>query len=526
MIASVNDTIFIQTIKRWPRCIDERKLRPLMSYLDLLLRLHPYAYPVIGLSLILLYFIAAQWFSLLRRLPYPPGPPERFLTRNTGNMPHSKACVAFTEWGKKYGGISHFRIFNKHTIILNTQEDCANLLEKRSNIYSDRPSSAMLDLMGWTTFNAGFMHYNSRWRSHRRIFQQYFRPNASLNYRPIQTRKVNDLLYSLLTTPEDFMEHCRTLPAAVIMAITYDHDVSPKDDHFVNLADAANQRLSASVFPGASLLNAIPILRFTPSWFPGARFKRFGSESRKMVYEMRDVPLASVEDKMKEGKAPNCILAELLQGHKSQEEYEAAAGVAATAYAAGADTTVSTLGTFFYSMGSERLANFDDRASMPYIEAMHREVLRWRPVLPLGLPHAATSSDIYNGFYIPKGATVIGNIWAITHDPVKYPEPDVFNPDRFFRENGELNDDKVDAVFGFGRRICPGQHLASATLWLAIATILQNFDISKKVDSSGKEIPISGEYTDGMISHPLPFECSITPRTSMANKIISDAVKS
>ncbi|KAF8186023.1 cytochrome P450 [Pholiota molesta] len=511
-----------------------------MGFLDTQTLLFPYyTLLVAGVALVLLYLISQQWRNPLRKLPYPPGPPEgSFITGNMSDMPASRSWLAFEEWGKKYGGISHFRILNKHTIVLNSAEDIVELLERRSNIYSDRPSLPMVDLIGWSKWDVGFMEYGARWRYHRRIFQQYFKPEASINYQPIQTRKVNDMLYSLLKTPANFMEHYRTLPAAIIMSITYDHDVSPKDDYYVNLVEAAVARLSEIFFPGASLLNAIPILRFTPSWFPGAGFKRFAIESKRLTQHMLDEPLAAVEAKMKEGKASNCITAELLEDCKTDEQHYDAAGVVATAYAAGADTTVSSLGTFFYAMaicpevqakakkeldhhiGSGRLVNFGDRPSLPYIEAIHREIIRWKPAVPMGVAHAASDDDVYKGYYIPKGATVIANIWAVTHNPEKYPEPDVFNPDRFFDENGDLNDDEVESSFGFGRRICPGRHLASASVWLAVATVLQNFDISKKRDGAGNEIPIAGEYNDGLISHPLPFECSITPRSEAACKLV------
>lgn len=54
-------------------------------------------------------------------------------------------------------------------------------------------------------------------------------------------------------------------------------------------------------------------------------------------------------------------------------------------------------------IGTDRLASYIDEASLPYIQAIYREVLRWRPVLPLGIFHAATADDVYNGYYIPKG---------------------------------------------------------------------------------------------------------------------------
>ena len=54
-------------------------------------------------------------------------------------------------------------------------------------------------------------------------------------------------------------------------------------------------------------------------------------------------------------------------------------------------------------VGSDRLPTFDDRSSLPYVEALYREVLRWRPVTPVGFPHTSLEDDIYKGFYFPKG---------------------------------------------------------------------------------------------------------------------------
>ena len=38
-----------------------------------------------------------------------------------------------------------------------------------------------------------------------------------------------------------------------------------------------------------------------------------------------------------------------------------------------------------------------------------------------GIPHSADEDEVYNGYFIPKGATVIGNVWAIHMDPARYP---------------------------------------------------------------------------------------------------------
>ncbi|KAF8171853.1 cytochrome P450 [Pholiota molesta] len=499
-----------------------------------LLYLSYYTLPLAGICVVMFYGVFLRWYSPLSRLPYPPGPPERsIIIGNAADMPASKSWLTYIELGKKYGNILHLRTYNQHHIILNSFEDCVELLERRSNTYSDRPKIAMINLMGWE-FDAAFLPYGAEWRAHRRLYNQVFKAKASLNYRPIQTRKVHDFLFGLLKTPEDFMKHYRTLPGAIIMSTVYAHDVAPKNDLFVDLAEEAVGSLEHAVLPGAALVNALPILRFLPSWFPGAEFQHFCLEARKVLLRTRTLPLTSMEANMKEGKMSNCIAAELLENCKSEEERTRIIDVAATSYfVIYLLQTASSLGTFFCAMamfpevqakaqrdidliiGSERLVNFDDMSSLPYIEALRREVMRWRPVAPLGLMRAASSDDVYKGYYIPKGATVVYNIWAIAHDPTR----------SLFNENGELNNDEVLFPFGFGRRLCPGRHLASATVWLAIATVLQNFDIEKQRDSTGNEIPISGEYGDGFLSHPLPFECSITPRSAKARQTILEVAE-
>lgn len=55
------------------------------------------------------------------------------------------------------------------------------------------------------------------------------------------------------------------------------------------------------------------------------------------------------------------------------------------------------------AIGSDRLPEFSDRPLLPYVEAIYREVMRWMPVLPLGVPHSVLSDDNYEGHLIPKG---------------------------------------------------------------------------------------------------------------------------
>jgi cytochrome P450 len=58
-------------------------------------------------------------------------------------------------------------------------------------------------------------------------------------------------------------------------------------------------------------------------------------------------------------------------------------------------------------VGSNRLPSYADRTSLSYVEALYREVMRWRPPSPLNTAHTTIEDDIYRGYFIPKGKTFI-----------------------------------------------------------------------------------------------------------------------
>lgn len=119
---------------------------------------------------------------------------------------------------------------------------------------------------------------------------------------------------------------------------------------------------------------------------------------------------------------------------------------------AGADTTALTLQTVIGQLlgnsealrkareeidrevGPHRLPTFDDEPKLPYIVACIKESLRVRAPVPIGVPHSVSANDVWNGYHIPKGATVVGNIWAIHMNEAQYPNPTKFDPDRWIGE--------------------------------------------------------------------------------------------
>ncbi|GAV99790.1 cytochrome P450 1 [Lentinula edodes] len=165
-------------------------------------------------------------------------------------------------------------------------------------------------------------------------------------------------------------------------------------------------------------------------------------------------------------------------------------------------------------IGTDRLPTFEDRQSLPYVEAIYREVMRLHPALPLGLPHVSIEDDFYRGYHIPKGSkhrslkpirlTSVQDVWlyptygmAMNRDPDVYTEPDRFLPERYSESpTGPFESINNIYAFGFGRRVCAGRHMAENTIWLTIASVLATFTLGKAKDGKGNEIDIPGEYTD------------------------------
>ncbi|KAF7357531.1 Cytochrome p450 [Mycena sanguinolenta] len=431
-----------------------------------------------SLALLVLAAVALRVFHKVfrawqrRYLSFPPGPPPYPIIGNLLDLPTKLPWVTYTKWGIQYGDLVHISAPGQHVVVVNSVKTAVELFEKRSHIYSDRPILTMIEL----------------------------------------------------------------LTAAIIMATVYGYEVQPTNDHFVSLSESAVKKLSDAIFPGAMAVDTFPILRYLPSWMPGADFQQFAAEARELTKEMQEAPVNFVKQNMCDGMDSTSVVAKLLATNRYDEV--TIQSVAGTAYAAGADTTVSSLTSFCLAMalypeiqkkaqteintviGTDRLPEFEDRPLLPYVEALYREVMRWRPVTPLGVPHASTEDDIYNGYFIPKGTTVISNIWAMTRDESIYYEPDRFNPDRFFTADGQLNEDATILTFGFGQRICEGRHHADATIWATIVSVLSTFNIEKAKYATGKEIDIDPKYSDGLISHPEPFACSITPRSEMAKNLV------
>ena len=147
-------------------------------------------------------------------------------------------------------------------------------------------------------------------------------------------------------------------------------------------------------------------------------------------------------------------------------------------------------------VGRNRLPTFADSPRLPYVHAVMKEVLRWRPATVFGgVPHVATKEDWYEGMYIPKGTICIANVWHCNHDRAVFGDDvDEFKPERHLDENGELIPGPLETnkaghfTFGFGRRICVAKDLAAESLFIDTARVLWTAKLEPIRDENGKEV--------------------------------------
>ncbi|KAF7349920.1 Cytochrome p450 [Mycena venus] len=152
-----------------------------------------------------------------------------------------------------------------------------------------------------------------------------------------------------------------------------------------------------------------------------------------------------------------------------------------------------------------------------------QETLRWHPPTELGVPHRLMEDDIYQGMFIPKGTTIFANIRAMSLDESIYSSPKCFFPERFLPKPIGKGEPHFVSVYGFGRRVCCGQHLADQSLWIAIVSILATCTISSAHDENGTVIVPDDLMSDGVSSHPNDFPCIISCRDSRVKELVDES---
>ncbi|KAI0468450.1 cytochrome P450 [Xylaria cf. heliscus] len=503
---------------------------------------------------ILLAFAYVHWSGLGKRpKDFPPGPPTLPIIGNIHQLPTSQPHKQFQKWAEEYGPVFSLILGTQVLIVLSSDVAIKELFDKRSAVYSDRLEM----FIGQSLCSGGYrflmLRYGDNWRMFRKLGHQLLNTHASKAYVPYQLLESKQLLYEMLHQPEMFFESFRRYSNSLSTHIIYGwRTINHDDPRLLQVFEGFHNFGVLAQTGAAAFADFFPLLRYLPDFMipTKARAKALHKKEMKMYLDL----WLEAKRSIKAGMCKECLCVDMVK-QQAIEGFtdEQAAYIAGSFLEAGSDTTAATLYGFVCALllfpevqkkahkeldeviGSSRLPNLDDEFSLPYIRACVKESLRWMPTAVLGgVPHATVREDVYLGYRIPRGAGVVNNVYAIHMDESRYPRPRVFDPERFLgdtqsaAEAARNPDPKArdHFVFGSGRRICLGMHIAERSLFIAIARMMWAFDFCPEKDDHGNDILPDGEtLTEGLSVHPQRFKALIIPRDAVRAQMIESEMR-
>ncbi|KAJ6482515.1 cytochrome P450 [Mycena sanguinolenta] len=496
-------------------------------------------FSALALSIVLLPVLYRK-FTSKNPAPFPPGPKGLPILGNALDMPTSHPWVTFSQWGEKYGGLVYLNALGKSLMIINDAKYAVDILDKKARSSSDRPTLVMAGrLVGWDKLPA-LAQTSYPWPEARRLFAQSMGSRRKAEeFGDIFEVETRTFLKRTLESPTQWLEHTKKFASAIVIKVAYGYTPQDENDELLMLANEAMDQFSEMTAVNAFAVDSIPILRFVPSWFPGAGWKNKINLYRRSLQRMTDRPYEWTKQQMRNGSDVRSIVADQIEQTTplTPDQETTIKVTAAGIYSGGADTSVAAIECFVLAMtlqireqtkareeldavlGAGVLPTLADRDRLPYFNALFTEVLRRYTFGPVGLPHVTDQDDVHDGYFIPKGTILFANNWSFFNDPNIYPEPEIFSPDRFLvspsRET--IQKDPRDFLFGYGRRVCPGIHFADASIWLVCASLLATCTV-QPAEVNGVPAPPLAEFMDGAISHPAPFETKIALRAGLINE--------
>ncbi|PKA63091.1 Flavonoid 3'-monooxygenase [Apostasia shenzhenica] len=446
-----------------------------------------------------------------RRLPLPPGPKGwPFL----GNLPQlgPKPHQTFHALSKTHGPLLHLRLGSLHAVVPSTA-DLAEKLLRNDMKFINRPKNSGAEHIAYNYQDLGFTPYGPRWRMLRKLCAQHlFSARALDELQHVRRREVAAFVRRLAAAGGPPVDVSREVAACVVNALAqllvgrrvFDDDAGEDAREFKDMVTEL-MYLAGSFNVG----DFVPWLRWLDLQGLEARMKKLhrkfdgfldgviadhpASGSAAAGEDVR-IPAArdllSVLIELKDdadgdgGKLTNIDIKALLQN----------------IFAAGSDSTSITSEWALAELirhpdvlsraqeeldavvGCGRLVSESDLPNLPFLQAVVKETFRLHPPGPLSVPRIAVEDCEVDGYLIPKGATLLPNIWAIGRDPAAWPDsPLEFRPDRFITGGGHEGVDVKGHHFGLlpfgaGRRMCVGLNLGLRMVHLMTATLVHSFN--------------------------------------------------
>lgn len=506
------------------------------------------------------FWAVYQYVKHLRRhqgLQFLPGPKGYPLIGNLLNVPRTFVYRRFLEWTKIYGPIYQIDIAGTTHVVISDAEISNDLLALRGSHYSNRHRSVMLMELVSKNGNLGGAQADTKYWKNARKFAASTLSTSSLElWSPLQVQQAARMVRDFVIEPDIYEHLFERYSASVALRLLYDRKLSEDEEgSHLNTILTIVRTLEETAAPSAYIVDFLPALKHLPTWL--ATFKAEAQQLHDFEFNyfrnlVRDGEKKFLTQKKRErSTGPRSLLQAYCEDKESWDltDFEIIYAMG-TLLEGGSGTTSSTMQSFCLAMwhypewqrkiqveidqfiGPHRLPSFEDWPNLPTVRAAMKETLRWRPVVPGGIPHRATKDDKYNGYFIPKGAVVHALQYAMFKDESLYPNAEEFNPGRWLDPKYPTYQEPLTQypnlkrfpAFGFGRRICPGVGLAERSLFIEISTLLWACCVERKLDARGEIIPVPWrEEKPGQNTGPYRFDFTLRVRDEDKMHLLSEA---
>ncbi|KAG1801739.1 cytochrome P450 [Suillus subaureus] len=466
------------------------------------LRLSDHAQLVVGATCLCIIALISRAYlsSTESSLSFPPSP---LTWRLRGHLiPTRNGFLTVASWIEEYGPLITLRTGIEKYIVIGRYKAAAEIMEKQGASLVDRPRFIAAGELLSGGMAIPFVPAGERFRRLRRLV-----PKAAEAYQPLQISYAKNTVIDILNDPCNFQDHARTYAATTSMKIAYGKTTptSATDPEVKRVAEFAD-KVRAALHPGAYLVDSITWLKYLP-WY-ARELRDSYRDSRKLFIEQ----LGRLKQELGGGEASPSLGRRLLEKNSSNAMPELEiAYLAGMVFVAGYDTTTLAICTVLMAaacfpeeqrkvheeldavIGTDRAPAFTDKKSLPRFHAFVSEALRWRPLFTClkklhltvqtgRLSYSSRDNDIWQSLVRALLSNLIDLICsrfrAISRDPDVFPDPNAFKPDRWLDTEGRVRDDLKFFVFGFGRRVCPGQHVANSSVFINTVLTLWAFRLT------------------------------------------------
>lgn len=485
-------------------------------------------------SIVLLYCIIQSFVNSV--MNYPPGPTALPIVGNLYNL-GTLPMVNLTKLSQTYGGLFQIFLGSQRAVVVSDINIARAALLRNVNDFAGRPSALSCDIFSHNGRAIAFGNFSPTWKLQRRIAHGALKlySTGKEKLEKVVLREIEEVAKQFdLSKGEPYNPHESISLGVlnVICALTLGSRYTASDPEFRTVVEL-NDTFAETLGLG-NLVDVFPSLKHVPFDSENIRRLKKAVKERDMILVRKYKEQLETYEAGKIRGFTDALIKVMKDAESDDQQLKSLISEdhvlmsMADMFAAGSETLTSTLLWVILLfnnypevqskvhreldevIGPKRLPSLKDKKSLPYLEATLYEILRIRPVAPLGVPHKALVDTTLNGYNIPKDTTLILNIWAIHHDPKYWENPSEFVPERFLDKNRNVvNPTSMSYLpFSAGRRVCLGELLAKAELFLFVAQLLHQFKIE---NPPGCPLP-SLEGDIGMGLKPKPYKVCIKRR--------------